>query len=294
LTGLKSKIAQQVDAEKKKIWADLGNRRVSFEKKFTDATSNQQQGIVLRLLAAISFGIGGIYISAWLFLGTIYFGFQFLSGMSEGIRIGNRQFSVFASLAEIIKYAHEFAQESCKTDEANLSKYFSILANISELLMRSSDFDDSEEQVARRLTAAFFLMGYTPYQYDRENRILVFTVADEKIIVRFRHRSGSATNISFVEKLSETMKWKGANRGFLFCSPGLSGNAANYANSHSIKWYTLETMNQWIGQVFYSDYKGSAENILANLIHLDSFLSKISLELAAQSSRKYSRRYRRW
>ncbi len=294
LSSLQERIAQQVEKEKSKIWAELDGRKISYEKKFVTVASNQRQEIVIKLFIVVGLTLGGIYISSWLFWGAIYFGFTLSSALLAGIQIENRHFSLFASQAEIGKFAKDFAEGSCKKDIDNLSRYSSILASITDLLLRSSSFDDSEEQVARRLTAAFFLMGYVPYSYDRESRILIFNVGEEKVVVRFRHRSGIATNITFVEKLVEKMQMRGTSRGFLFCSPGLSGNAATYANSHSIKWYTLETMNQWIEQVFSSSYSGSSGNILSHLDNLSSFLSSISLAITATTYRKTYRKYRRW
>jgi len=290
LVALQERIAQQIEKEKARIWAELDNRKNSFEKKLVVDVFNQRQGIAVKLFVAVGLGLGGIYIYSWLFLGAIYFGFSFLTALSNGIQIENYQFSFFAPQVEIVKLAKGFAENSCKKDIDNLSRYSSILASITDLLLRSSSFDDSEEQVARRLTAAFFLMGYIPYSYDRENRILVFYAGDEKVVVRFRHRSGISTNITFVEKLVERMQIRGTDRGFLFCSPGLTGNAATYANSHSIKWYTLETMNLWIEQVFSSNYTGPSGNVLSHLDNLSSFLSSISLVLTAKSYRKNYRR----
>jgi hypothetical protein len=80
-------------------------------------------------------------------------------------------------------------------------------------------------------------MGYTPSQYDNEMRTLLLTDGDEKLVVRFRHRAGPAINITYVERLQALMSIHKASHGMLFCSPGLSGNAAQYATQHGIKWY---------------------------------------------------------
>jgi len=80
-----------------------------------------------------------------------------------------------------------------------------------------------------------------------------------------------------------------AARSFLFCSPGLSGNAENYANTHKVKWYTLETMNHWIEQVLVSDYSGPAGDVLMHLDKLRSFLATLSPAIAARSYKSRAR-----
>jgi hypothetical protein len=86
-----------------------------------------------------------------------------------------------------------------------------------------------------------------------------------------------------------------SSNGMLFCSPGLSGNAAQYATQHGIKWYTLESMNTWIDSILRSDYAGPAGDMLVNLGNLNRFLAGITHKVGRPYSR--SRRYRlhrRW
>lgn len=104
----------------------------------------------------------------------------------------------------------------------------------------------------------------------------MFTDGEERILVRFRHRTGIATNISYVEKLVAGMAEQDIERGFLFCSPGLSGNAAEYARKKKVKWYTLESMNVWIEQVLTSEHTGPDGDVLQNLDKLLRFLGHIS------------------
>jgi hypothetical protein len=110
-----------------------------------------------------------------------------------------------------------------------------------ELAGKPSTFDDSEVHVARRLTVALFLSGCKPTYYDANERTLLFEDGDERLAVRFRHRSGAVVNITCIQGLHQFMM-RNNSRGFLFCSPGRSGNAKIYANSHGIVWYSLEKM----------------------------------------------------
>jgi hypothetical protein len=206
-----------------------------------------------------------------------FIGSFFLSTLAP-FRIANHSFSIFGlnDTDSLKKHAQDVAKQSCARDAKKVEAFLSSLAYISELLLRPTSFDDSEEQVVRRLSASFFLMGYSPLLYDRQNRTLTFTDGDEKIMVRFRHRGGIATNINYVEKLVGLMREQNIKRGFVFCSPGLSGNAANYAFRSNVAWYHLESMNEWIDQVLISDYSGPAGEILDNLDKFQKFLGYLS------------------
>jgi hypothetical protein len=296
LSGLKKRIDDQIEGEKARIWKDLDNRSQKKESELRKKYSDYRQETLLISVGFFLFGVIAVYIQVWwLWIAVLYLGGLCLSRL-QGIEIANRHFSLFEPKAQhhFRQYAHQLAQESCSQDVNNLNRYLSSLASLTELLLHPSTYDDSEEQVARRLAASFFLMGYTPLEYDRENRTIRFTDGEEEILARFRHRAGAATNITFVEKMVNLMYMHRAKRGFLFCSPGLSGNAAQYANDNRVRWYTLETMNQWIGQVSVSDYSGPSGDIFVQLDKLTRFLSTVSLVITSRSYKPRSRysRYR--
>jgi hypothetical protein len=225
-------------------------------------------------------------------------GLQFVARLG-GITIEGREFSIFefGTTDKIRQHARKTAENSCARDVSNLSQYFSTLASLSEMLTRPSTLDDSEQQVARRLAASFFLMGFLPIRFDAQSRLLIFTDGDEKILIRFRHRTGISTNVTFVEKLVSLMQVNHATRSYLFCSPGLSGNAARLADENKVKWYTLDSMNQWIEQVLVSDYGGPAGDVLVNLDNLKDFFATLSPALTTRTYRSSYRHYRssrRW
>jgi hypothetical protein len=258
---------------------------------FKQEFSNKRQETFFMFIGIIALAtITTVLQLAILWIGVIFLGWLLVSRLG-GIQVANLSISIFDtnSAEKLREYAEKVAKESCINEIKNLDRHFSSLASLVKLLLRSSTFDDSEEQVARRLTASFFLMGYMPLHYDNENRTILFTDGEGKILVRFRHRSGIATNVTYVEKLVSLMDGHGIVRGFLFCSPGLSGNAANLASLHNVKWYTLETMNVWIDQVLASDYSGPSGDILVNLDKLCSFIASLSPMISARSSRPHGR-----
>src|SRR4029434_1215918 len=127
------------------------------------------------------------------------------------IKIAGRSFTIIDPNAvyNLQEHAYELAKQSCDADLKKVEDYLPSLASISQLLSRPSNLDDSEEQITRRLTASFFLMGYVPVLFDRQTRTLTFTDGDEIIMARFRHRNGRPTNITYVEKLVGLMTKQG-------------------------------------------------------------------------------------
>ncbi len=166
--------------------------------------------------------------------------------------------------------------------DPRLAPYARGIAFLSGLLIRPTELDDSEDQLARRITAALFVMGYKPLGYDRRYRLLLFTDDEERLLIRFRHRTGAAINVTFVQGMVDAMGYTGAPKGILFCSAGLSGNGAALASERGIKWYTLARMNEWIDSVIRARYTGPPGDILVLLEHIVTFVSQLSTPLPTQ------------
>lgn len=227
----------------------------------------------------IAFGLSGLLV--WLSAGRLRAGTPIEGKLFSGIRLDRES---------LVHHATSTARKNCRAEENALDAHFSLLSDLGVLLTRPSTLDESEEQVARRLVTAFFVMGYAPTQSDMTQRMLSFTDGEQIILVRFRHREGASINVKYVEKLVSSMRMAGATRGYIFCSPGLSGNAARFADSQGIKWYTLETMNEWIQGIIASDYEGPAGDLLALLNKLQQFIGSLARTLPSGRSG----RHRRW
>ena len=163
--------------------------------------------------------------------------------------------------------------------DPRLARYVSAIAALSGLLLRPTDLDDSEEQVARRVTATLFMMGYKPLGFDRRYRLLLFTDGEERLLIRFRHRSGPAVNVAYVQGMVDAMEYTGSAKGILFCAAGLSGNGEELAARHGIRWYSLSRMNEWIDSVIRARYAGPPGNILKLLEEIVTFVNHLSTPL---------------
>jgi hypothetical protein len=290
LESLLRRARTRIEEERYRIRADLNNRIAStitvFEQQFASARSARRSRLVISLVlsgVAYAASVNGFHL-IWLGAGVAWLSF---ASVATGAQISSRRILFSDSLWKetIRQVATDTVMASGKDAEARAERHIGSVASIGELLTRLSTFEDTEDQVARRITATIFLMGYMPLSYDRQNRILVFTDGEERLLVRYRHRAGAATNVTYVERMVKAMSQHGAAKGLLFCTPGLSGNGAAMAVARHIKWYSLEDMNHWIKQTLQADYAGPSGDILSNLTELMTFLNSISLPLAYQRRR---------
>ncbi len=238
--------------------------------------------------------LAGLYLKP-AFVGSVLFGFWLVDSVRGPVINSTRRFALNPGSQWVTKEAEHSATQRCEHETAGLQRYYSDLASIMELVLRRSSFDDSESQIARRITTTFFLLGFAPIAYAPPDRTLRFSDGEDELLVRFRHRGGAAVNVSYVEKLIGAMRAARIERGYLFCSPGLSGNAAALAEENGIRAYTLESMETWVEQVLDGDYTGPAGDTLAHLDSLKTFLGRLSNALPGQtSSRSHGRRRRRY
>lgn len=293
LGTFKERVEWTIIERKSKIWQGLNKRTVDYEKDFFAEFTKKRTTTFYAAIAAIASFVFAIHYTLFWIIGLI----AFANALSVfgGITIGQKKFPFFGHEIEkeLKHHANYFASKQCSEEEKQLDRYTILFLKLYELLVRPSCFDDGEDQVARRLVACLFLMGYTPVSFDASDRTLLFADGDEKLIVRFRHRDGNANNITYVEKLKALMSMQNASHGLLFCSPGLSGNAAAYANRNNIKYYSLESMNKWIENTLASDYSGPQGDALQKMEDLQNFLSKISPQLSYNPYRRKGYRRRR-
>jgi hypothetical protein len=278
LDGFRRRVYNEVEKQKGKIWGDLENRRRKNEAEFLVRYSNQCRRAILTFLALIAVSV--LALQFYVFWAGAFLLACFCLSTLLPIKIADRAFTIIdpSAVYNLQEHAYQLAKQSCAADFKKVEAHLSSLASISQLLSRPSTLDDSEEQVARRLTVSFFLMGYIPVLYDRQSRTITFADGNEIIMARFRHRYGTPTNITYVQKLVVLMTKQGISRGFLFCSSGLSKNADGYARKNKVIWYELESMNEWIDQVLLSNYSGPSGEVLDSLDNLQKFIGYISPE----------------
>lgn len=279
LAGLERRTLRCVEAKKNEIRAQESRRAQEIFRRFEDEWVRARKFTFAMMASAvaataiavefpIALGLSGLLF--WLSAGRLRTGTPIEGRFFNGIRMDRES---------LIHHATSTARNNCQAEEKALEAHFSQLADLGILLTRPSTLDESEELVARRLVTAFFVMGYMPTHSDMSQRMLSFTDGEQIILVRFRHREGASTNVKYVEKLASSMRMSGATRGYVFCSPGLSGNAARFADSEGIKWYTLETMNHWIEGIVASDYEGPAGDLLTNLNKLQQLIGSLARAL---------------
>lgn len=293
LSALKERLERSVRTARERIWSTLSAKR---QAKLEDL-ERQLAGARSALFWALGIGTIALFLAPSLpilWIAVAWAGFASLLSLA-GAEIGGRKFPLFGTQPQqIVDYAEGLARKQCEIEAAALDRRGAELAQVIEVLRRPSSRHDDEIHVARRISVALFVMGYTPILYDSDNRMMVFADGETKLVARFRHRDGPSLNVTYVEKLHMFARAYGAKHALLFCSPGLSGNAAAYASEHGIRPYTLERMNAWMDDVSRSNYCGPQGEILELVQRLTEFLGGVSPPVSRSYYRPTRRRYRRY
>jgi hypothetical protein len=280
LLRFRERLDQAVKKEKAETWAGLDQLMRAKEKEFLTAFGRTRVQALWMMFGMIMVMPLALELPVfWLAVAALA-GFCFPKLI--GVDIGGKIFSIFDLDAEenLRQHAASRAHAECKRKAKSFEKHASSCATFVEILTRPSTYDDSEIQVARRLAGCMFLTGYMPVHFDLTTRTLLCSDGDEKILVRFRHRTGNASNRAYVEKLVMLAKKHGATKAVIFSSPGFSQNATAYADNNAVKYYSLDSMNVWIDEIISSNYAGPAGDILKNTDRLSQFLITISPRVA--------------
>jgi hypothetical protein len=154
-----------------------------------------------------------------------------------------------------------------------------------EGLLRSSNFlfdpSTSESSMALTLVLGFFCLGYKPLGFFASDRTLVFEDDDGLILVRYRHREGIPTNVSYVRDLAARMDGlkllygKGLKSAYLFSSPGFSRNALVECGRLGIRYYGLGAFQDWLAELRRTAFLGPRDGVFQSLERLLGIVSQL-------------------
>jgi curved DNA-binding protein CbpA len=290
LSTFKKKLDDCIKNKKNFVWSQLSEIIEKNISSIVKRRKEAQKTFFYVLSGALLSAAFSIYQPlSWI---AVSFSVLWALSLLKGVKIDGNTFPLFfANNKDIEKAAEEKAKIHCSSLEYGLNQYNDYFASIIDISLRGSSFDDSEIQVTRRIVISLFFMGYKPVYYSGEARSILVADGDVKLVLRFRHRTGPSINITYVQKLHALMQLHKAEHGILFCSPGLSGNAALYAQKHGIKWHSLESMNNWIDDILSSDYGGPNGDALDNLKVLTDFISRITPQVGRSYYRSHGYRF---
>ncbi len=223
----------------------------------------------------------GCVFAAFGFVYPVLWAGVVLSGyaMVRYARYGSGDDAVFVLNPEwkytLKKCARKKAAIESDAQRAHLDDISDCVARLFKALRKMSGIKDDEATVLRRILMHFFLLGFAPVSHDKDARIAVLSDGDEKIAVRYRHRTGIPVNAAYIETLYDYMIESNIQKGFLFAAPGISGNAAKLARKHAIAHYSIREMNAWISRITSGRYSGPRGDIIDHIDALMKFMQLI-------------------
>jgi hypothetical protein len=293
LKNFKNRILKKLIDEQKRIWGEIEYRKDSFELYYKEILSKERKTAISLFSFIVFLSFVSYFANLWWLWVLVAYLSLSLVAKFLGVQLGENTYSILNfDLSLLREYANEAAKKSCEKDTADLQKYNIIMEYISTLISHPTTLNDSEIETACRLVVSFFVKGYIPVSFDKENRIIRFKYQEAETLVRFRHRSGSPLNISYIEKLVEQMNLYGIEKGAIFSSTGFSSSAKKYAINHKVQYYSyLEELNKWVSESVYTNI-GPEGDILRHLQDLRLFIDVMKTPQVSKPSRYY--RYRRY
>lgn len=139
----------------------------------------------------------------------------------------------------------------------------------------------SERNMALLLALGFFCEGYKPLELLAAERILVFEGDVGIILVRYRHRGGSPTNVDYVRDFAaqqdgvKALYGKGLERSYFFSSPGFSRNARAECEKQGVHCYDLEEFQDWLAELRRVAFLGPRDDLFQSLERLHGIVSQL-------------------
>jgi len=188
LNAFQIRLDAAIKTRKAEIWSQLDSRASARFNEFKLKYHAARKSATIWALVSV----GGLFVAVSLpaFWFAAVVPLFFLASSFSGVNLAGSKFGVLrkASDETLRSLAHKATAEACHKEASQFDNYSGYFASILDLALRSSSFDDSEAQVARRIVVAFFFSGYLPELYDAQARIITFVDGEEKVAVRFRHR----------------------------------------------------------------------------------------------------------
>ncbi|HOT44885.1 MAG TPA: DnaJ domain-containing protein [Spirochaetota bacterium] len=270
--NIRDRVREEVNRRSEEIRAGFTG---SVDAEFADACGSYKKIRGRFIMAAVSAGVflasGFLYPFLW--AGAAAAGYA----LYRHARFGAGDDAFFILNPEwrpiLKRRARKKAALEAEASRARLEELPETVDRLFAVLRRASVARDDEGTVFYRIMVHFFMLGYGPFSHDAGERIAVVSSGDERIAVRYRHRTGATANAAFVKRLRNYMEENHIRKGFLYASPGLSKNAARLAGSFGIVHYTTGDLNAWISGTPSGHYPGPAGDIIEQI---DSFMKFLS------------------
>jgi curved DNA-binding protein CbpA len=268
IKSFKDRARKELAGKSEEIRSGYGGRVDALRAETCAVFRKVRNRWIISACSACAFLAAG-FLYPWLWAGVILSGYM----MYRNAMYGAGDEAVFVLNPEwdhIIK--RQARKKITLESEAMLAHLEELSGGVARLfrdLRKTSGTRDEERTVLVRMLVHFFLLGYRPVAHDRENRLVTVSNGDEKIALRYRHRTGSPMNRAFIQKLVDYMDDNNVRKGFLFSTTGFSGNAAQLAEKHAIACYSVRELNAWIGGISSGQYPGPGGDVIE---YMDNFM----------------------
>ena len=274
--GFASAVEARVAQERQRLLDDTPFREETLVAEFGKKLRQARIEAAIAALALIpTAGIALRFPIAWLVFAGLLIPF---ARRAVGVSLRGRRVSALAPSAtrQVREYAHELAEASTARDASEFDVHLSALQEIRELLRRPTLSDHSLEEVAARLSAAFFLLGYVPARWEPERERLVVSRGGNEVTVQLRAATGKSLSVTQIDRFLKGLASQGQREAYLFSLPGLSENARERAGNAGVRSFDLAELNDWVPSLLTTGYRGPGGDPLAALLKLRHFVQNLT------------------
>lgn len=195
----------------------------------------------------------------------------------RGLTWQGQNFSVLALGQQAIQeHAHALAQASVERDAAPLAGHEQALAELKTLINQPSTATDTPVQLARRLSAAFFLIGYSPLRWQEEDDRLIVVRGESEVAIQVRPAAKQSLSVTQIDRLLSQLRAAKQREAYLFVLSKVSARARERAGESAVRCFDLTELNEWIPSLLSSGYRGPGGDSLNALTRLRHFIQGLS------------------
>jgi hypothetical protein len=194
-----------------------------------------------------------------------------------GVVWQGKRFFVFSPRLQVQAQARAFevAQASADREAVSLGVHQEALDSLKTLLCEATASTDSPTRFARRLAAAFFLIGYVPLRWQEDDGRLIVVRNNSEVALQICPAGKRSLSVTRVAHILADLRAARQSEAYLFVLSPVSVRARERAGESGVRCFDLSELNEWIPSLLHSGYRGPGGDPLVALTRLGHFLQSL-------------------
>jgi hypothetical protein len=272
--GFAAAVEARLTQERQRLQDDVAFRERALIEEATKKLSRARVESLVALGLAILGSWGALRLPLlWVFVALLLIP---LARRIYGVGWQGQRFSVLDLRLQAVRdHARTLAQASADRDAAPLAGHAQALVELKTLLNMPNTESDTALHLARRLAAAFFLIGYTPVRWQEADERLIVVRGDSEVALQVRPSGKQSLSVTQIDRLLSELRAARQREAYLFVLSKVSARARERAGESGVRCFDLAELNEWIPSLLTSGYRGPGGDPLSALTRLRHFLQSL-------------------